>query len=559
MTNAPIDPWLQPDAVTEFSVNLNHEPDFDFSRLQAFQNLTNLYVGNIQKLGRCIKTLAEVVPHLTQLSLQCNHRDLQIIPPVMGRFTQLEELSLGYCTVPSFPEEMGALIRLRIFHTYSVSMHPFPEFLTQLPVLEDLQLASGGIDKLPESFAKIHSLKYLTLSGGFGNGYKGARQETERDLALIARLPSLESLWMNDCGVITLNGMERMDNLRDLNLSTNLFSDLEPLRGLQALERLLIDGLDSPVTGQGGARVRDLSPLGDLVHLTKLDISDWSTWRHDFTLDLSPLAGCRALRELNCEGTDVVGLSALKPLPLRTVELHDPYASAWRKIQKTPRIPVPEVCRQHLRSEDLSKQRRGLRDAAILLGVEPELQVVPEAELRPILIRCLPDLPEKDLKEFLAATYRTSSDHSSLTIPVVEEMLRRGTSALENTIVEVFLKAHKDYDGGHRSSGESVQNHLMDACLPRLSTPALIKLLDKLKFDMLNASWGDGLEELFVAALSRPTARTEQEVLLKRLNLHLKIHHAQFPEDAEALIQRIEPLLDPDLRKRIRRAPKTPS
>lgn len=552
MTSAAVDPWKQPEKVTEYTVNLSDEPDFDFSRLKIFGNLSVLNVYHILELDSCIKALASAVPDISRLSLQCSERKAQSIPPDMGRFTELEELSMGYFDVPAFPREMSALSKLRVFHTYSVSTNPFPEFLTELPVLERLTLASGNIDMLPESFAGLRSLKSLSLSNGFDHVYGMPRPETGRDISIISALTGLESLQFNSCGVNSLNGLDRLKALKRLDLSDNLYCNLNPLSGLLKLTQLQLGGMKKTVEGENV--IRDITPLGALVNLTKLNISRWSTWRHDFTLNLSPLSGCHALQELNCKETDVVGLSALKKLHLSKIDLDEKFAGAWQKILITAEIPLPEDSLRNLKSADPSEKRRGLEQAAVLLEVEPDLQIMPEKEILPILMQSLSDMPDKILKTLLAATYKTSSDNSILTIPVLEEMLRRGGKAMENAIVEVFLSAHRNYDAGHRSSGKSVQNHLMDVSLPSLSTPVLISLLSKLDFGMLNSNWGDRLEELFVVVLARSASPAEQEQLLKIINKHLKAYHKDSPEDAEALIQRVEPLFNQDLRQSIVRA-----
>ena len=120
----------------------------------------------------------------------------------------------------------------------------------------------------------------------------------------------LEKVWSLSLGDKQLTevpkGLEKLTRLRQLGLSKNQITDLQPLSGFMELEDLRLS--DNPIT--------DLTPLSGLKELENLELS------HTLISDLTPLSGLEELEDLDLSHTlisdltPLVGLKKLKKLNL---------------------------------------------------------------------------------------------------------------------------------------------------------------------------------------------------------------------------------------------------
>ena len=109
----------------------------------------------------------------------------------------------------------------------------------------------------------------------------------------VERAPA--TLWAPRRGVTELSGLERLPELRRLNLAENRVTDLSALAGLPGLR----------VLDLGGNAVEDLWPLAGLAELEVLDLSG------NRVVDVSALGGLPRLAVLELAGNAVVDVSPL--------------------------------------------------------------------------------------------------------------------------------------------------------------------------------------------------------------------------------------------------------
>ncbi len=231
-----------------------------------------------------------------------------------------------------------------------------------------LDLGKCGLTELPKELAELFWLETLNLGIGWydwgPDGYqhtqtqnKGDSNEALQDISLLAKLPLLQVVSLNNTAVAKLAPLAGLRQLRNINAvrcqlrdlaalasvktlqilicNSTLIQDLSPLSGLSALQIIWI----------ASAQVSDLSPLSGLsalqeLHLNSTQVSDLSPlsglcalqelWLDSTKVsDLSPLSGLIALQQLHLNSTQVSdlsplsGLSALQQLNLNSTQVSD--------------------------------------------------------------------------------------------------------------------------------------------------------------------------------------------------------------------------------------------
>ena len=212
---------------------------------------------------------------------------------------------------------------------------PTPEItVTASPAPEGISVAGKLTDPETDSF---------DLSG---------KTLTAEDVAAIASLKGLTTLSLTNCGVDDLRFLSELTGLRTLYLPDNRITDLNPLKSLPELRTLYLDR--NPII--------DLSPLAELPGLSTLSlqgitVADYvledlqqsmpncrifcdsvteqarpltlggAAFTEDVEVldlsnrgitDISRLAYCLQLRDLNLEGNPVTALNTLSGLPRLT-------------------------------------------------------------------------------------------------------------------------------------------------------------------------------------------------------------------------------------------------
>ena len=163
------------------------------------------------------------------------------------------------------------------------------EDLTQLTYLKTLVIEGQTFDSL-RFLSSLADLTELSLVGcRFQNS----------ELAVIAAMPNLQRLTLNDCGLSTVSGLETAQNLTYLNLANNTIRNLESLAYLMKLEE--IDLQHNALT--------TLTSLSGLTELKSLDVS------YNSLTSITPIATCTKLTHLVATNNAIASLSGVDNLP----------------------------------------------------------------------------------------------------------------------------------------------------------------------------------------------------------------------------------------------------
>ena len=191
-------------------------------------------------------------------------------------------------------------------------------------------------DQNPESLAFLSGMTRLEELS-----FTGCRIP-DTELPVIASLPALTRLTLNNCGLSTIANLAEAKNLTYLNLANNTVRHLDVLSGMVYLSEIdlqhnAISSL-SALSGLSGLQklnvsynsITDLSPLAACSALTWLDachnaLSNIASLgsltgllhlnlEYNKISDVSPLAACTALQNLDISNNTVQHITALAPL-----------------------------------------------------------------------------------------------------------------------------------------------------------------------------------------------------------------------------------------------------
>ena len=160
--------------------------------------------------------------------------------------------------------------------------------LSKLTYLNELVIEGQTFDSL-RFLSSLKELTDLTL--------RGCRFHPE-DLAIIAALPNLRRLSLNDCGLSTISGLDKSQNLTALDLGNNTIRNLEPLASMMKLQEINLE--HNALTG--------LTSLSGLTDLTTLNVS------YNSLTSLAPLATCTKLAKLEANHNELVSLAGVNNL-----------------------------------------------------------------------------------------------------------------------------------------------------------------------------------------------------------------------------------------------------
>ena len=178
---------------------------------------------------------------------------------------------------------------------WSISTFVLPEDaqhvddLAKLSYLQNLVITDQTFDSL-RFLTALSDLTDLTLMN--------CRIQTE-DLAIIAAMPKLKRLTLSDCGLSTISGLDKAQNLEYIDLGNNTIRNLDPLSRMMNLKEINLN--HNALTG--------LNALSVLSNLEKLDVS------YNSLTSIAPLATCTKLTDLNVSQNELTELGAIDNLP----------------------------------------------------------------------------------------------------------------------------------------------------------------------------------------------------------------------------------------------------
>lgn len=161
--------------------------------------------------------------------------------------------------------------------------------LAKFTYLETLEIEGQTIDSM-RFLSSLSYLKELKLHN--------CRIPAE-DINVIAALPALQKLTMSDCGLSTIAGLEKAQNVTYLDLKNNTIRNLDPLASMIRLQE--IDLQHNALTG--------LNALSGLADLKKLDVS------FNSLTSIAPIATCKKLEWLSMSNNELAELAAINNLP----------------------------------------------------------------------------------------------------------------------------------------------------------------------------------------------------------------------------------------------------
>ena len=165
---------------------------------------------------------------------------------------------------------------------------------TEMATLRELQAGSMDIRNLTGLEVAVN-LKDLNLHSNLIS-----------DISPLAGLTKLHHMGLEDNVITDLPSLEKLIDLRELHLGNNLITDLSPLEGLINLRGISLHH----------NAIADLSPLAGLIRL------EWIGMSHNPLADLAPLSGLTNLRNFHGWGTPVVNLAGIAKLPkLREINI----------------------------------------------------------------------------------------------------------------------------------------------------------------------------------------------------------------------------------------------
>ena len=161
--------------------------------------------------------------------------------------------------------------------------------LAKLSYLENLTLEGHTVDSLAflNSLTNLKELKLIGCS------------LSPEELNIIASVPMLQRLTLSDCGLSTIAGLEKAQNLIELDLSDNTIRNLEPLSAIMGLRTLNLN--HNALTG--------LTALSNLGSLERLDVS------YNSLTSIAPIATCTNLAWLDVSNNNLPDLGAIDNLP----------------------------------------------------------------------------------------------------------------------------------------------------------------------------------------------------------------------------------------------------
>ena len=190
-------------------------------------------------------------------ALNLSELNLQLLPPEIGSFTNLQTLYLRNNQLVSLPQEFGNLVNLQWLYLDSNQLASLPQEFGNLTNLELLSLQNNQLASLPHEFGNLPNLKELYLNDNqltslpkeFGN-LTNLKELYLNDNQLTSlphefgNLPNLKWLWLDNNQLASLpHEFGNLPNLKYLSLDNNqLASRPQVLGNLTNLQKLSLEG-----------------------------------------------------------------------------------------------------------------------------------------------------------------------------------------------------------------------------------------------------------------------------------------------------------------------------
>lgn len=237
-----------------------------------------------------------------EINLNQAQRELKIASIYTNKVNEEEELKMWWTNLsPDWKSIFGSYVSLP--DTVSLA------HIRNITALERIDVSKNKQITDIEPLNRLTNLKEVNLSN--------------TPISNLLPLRNLSNLEILNCSHTQANSLEALKyslNIREVYCTNSQISDLEPLRSLQKIEKLYISNtLISDLSPIGGitslrelrcekTKIKDLLPLANLQNLIFLDISNTPV------ADLSALANLSQLERLDFSNTQVSKLNGLQNL-----------------------------------------------------------------------------------------------------------------------------------------------------------------------------------------------------------------------------------------------------
>ena len=230
---------------------------------------------------------------------------------MFGENTQIHSNDLWTVTEFTVPQEAATLEDLRHF-TYlkklTISDHDLDSlsFLSPMTQLEELVITDCTLPDELDVIAALPGLKRLTMENcslstiarleqAIGLTHLDLSSNAIGDISVLSNMPQLTVLDLSHNALTDLNPVSGLSQLTELDVSYNSISSIAP--AAMCLELRKLDLSHNSVS--------DLAPLSTLTNLTHF------YGANNTLTDVNVLAGCPLLRELNVSNNHLVDISSL--------------------------------------------------------------------------------------------------------------------------------------------------------------------------------------------------------------------------------------------------------
>jgi len=256
--------------------------------------------------------VANTIPRFIEINYDPGNQDLRIVSMYTHEINETEVLKNWWRDLSL---EWQTLLRSKLPATSSTDSLSLSD-LKAITSTTELDLSNNKYIQSAEPLERLKDLRFLNLSGTVIN-----------DLAPIRNLTELQNLNLERTPVTDISPLKYANKLTSLNINHTLVSDITVIEKMPALQNLEMRRTPvsdySPLTGLtllqkldiSSSALKDLVFTGGLTGLTTLDISGTSV------RDLGPLRNLRQLQRLDIDSTQVVSLEPLNGMESLT-ELH---------------------------------------------------------------------------------------------------------------------------------------------------------------------------------------------------------------------------------------------
>lgn len=470
-----------------------------------------------------VKTISQKFPNLRSMELWGSHAKSGRLPKEITTFIKLERLELVSCGLKTLPPQFAQLTSLKTLNLRGLPMREFPEVLCKMENLEELELKQSIVD-LPEDFSNLKSLKKLNLKTAFNDGimdpidpWTGKQAYLHPIPSVIGKLPSLESLNLDYCGVVDLEFLKDAVNLKELSIQSSGLKNCDTFSHFRHLTTL---------------ELHDSSVLKDIDGLKNMELHELNLEDCDNISSIDVISSLKELKKLNIKGCDEI--EELDPIyshnTLNELVADDSVMEQWELKEKIKQLPPLESVIENITTDDMSIFESAINSLKIYVDKNYQSGNNPlagyfnrEVDDESILSIEVLDSSFNKFKDRLSnelilllidISFRSvGRDNYKITILCIEELIKRADAEAQKHVVNQYKKATSYYDYGHRYWGETVLDKLYDDLFPQFETEALITLLSIGHSDMLNSESGDGVDSCYAPAFHRVTSEEEYSSL----------------------------------------------